>query len=309
MRPNRNGHTSPHTGKHFQYMAALALTLALAAGLIACEESPADPAPALQAAGTTSDEDHPWRAIGRGLLHLADDLGLTAEQQAEIERIRTEVREKNEPLHEQIRSTLGIADDESPRRFAFRDMTAEQRESLRPTFEQIRENHRAATDQVLALLTTEQRATLDSLRAERKARGERRADRAGKRGRLGTPFAGAMLWLPSDLDLTADQRAEIERIRTELREKHEPLREQIQSTLGIPADESPRRFAFREATEEQREALRPIFEQLRADHRAAMEQVTALLTPEQQETLDSLRAERRSRGPGPGGSFRGRRSS
>lgn len=27
MRPNRNGHTSPHTGKHFQYMAALALTL------------------------------------------------------------------------------------------------------------------------------------------------------------------------------------------------------------------------------------------------------------------------------------------
>lgn len=175
MRPNRNGHTSPHTGKHLQYVAALALTLALAAGLIACEESPADPAPAsaLQAAGTTSDEDHPWRAIGRGLLHLADDLGLTAEQQAEIERIRTELREKHEPLREQIRSTLGIPTDESPRRFAFREATEEQREALRPIFEQLRADRRAAMAQVTALLTPEQQETLDSLRAERRSRGPR----------------------------------------------------------------------------------------------------------------------------------------
>lgn len=308
MTSNMNRSPIAGTGKPIQYAAAL--TLAVVAGLVACQTTPAEPAPAaaLQA-GTLSEDQRGRGPMGNSSFRLPEELGLSADQQAEVERIRAELSEKNEPVREQIRATLGISPDDAPRRFAFREMTENQREAVRPALEQLSENHRVAMEQVLAVLTAEQRETLDSLRSERAARwAERRADGPRARRLGGPPFAGGMLRLPSELELTADQQTELERIRTELSEKNEPLHEQIRSTLGTSGGDSPSRSAFREATEEHRDALRPIFEEIGANQRAAMDEVEALLTPEQQEMLESLRAERRSRGPRPGGFLRGRRA-
>jgi len=60
-------------------------------------------------------------------------------------------------------------------------LSAEQREKLRPLFEQMRENQRAALEQVMTLLTPEQKDKLEKLRAERAERWRERGPR-GERG-------------------------------------------------------------------------------------------------------------------------------
>ncbi|MGH7574664.1 MAG: Spy/CpxP family protein refolding chaperone, partial [Longimicrobiales bacterium] len=218
MTSNTNRSPIAGTGKSIRYAAAL--TLAVVAGLGACQTSPAEPAPAAALQAETPSEDHRSRGpMANALFRFPEELELSADQQAEVERIRAELSEKNEPLREQIRATLGISADDSPRRLAFREMTEDQREAVRPAVDQLRENHRVAREQVLAVLTADQRATLDSLRAERAARwAERRTGGSRARGLGGPPFAGRMLRLPSELELTADQQTELERTRAELRE-------------------------------------------------------------------------------------------
>ena len=140
--------------------------------------------------------------------------------------------------------------------------------------------------------------------------------RAGQErpGRPGGPFGGvAALDLPEELKLTEEQKGQIEKIRAELREKNQPLMEQLRSVVGEPEARRGERMRggreMQRLSQEQREKARPILEQIRANTQAAYEQVLALLTPEQKEKLEKLRAERAERmrergmrgqrGPGP----------
>ncbi|HEY8468401.1 MAG TPA: Spy/CpxP family protein refolding chaperone [Longimicrobiales bacterium] len=130
---------------------------------------------------------HPDGRFGPGLLNLAEQLELTEEQKAQIEKIRAELQEKNRPLMEQVRAIVGEPDSAAQRGERARRgprmqrLTPEQREQVRPLFEQMRENQRAAHEQVMALLTPEQKEKLEKLRAEQAERWRERGLR-GERG-------------------------------------------------------------------------------------------------------------------------------
>ena len=178
-----------------------------------------------------------------------DGLGLSPEQRAEIERIREESRSEIEALRERVRSA-DTADHEAAR------------EALRAGREEVR-------GRIDGVLTDEQRRTLEERRAERRESREGR----GRQGRS-RPGGGPRAANLDALDLSSEQRAEIERIRTESRSGIEALREEMRS--ADPAD--------REAA---REALRARREEVRG-------QVGGVLTDEQRRTLEERRAQRQA---------------
>jgi Spy/CpxP family protein refolding chaperone len=81
------------------------------------------------------------------------DLGLTPDQRAKITTIRQQVQQENAPLREQLRQLAGGK--------SFHDLSAAERDSLRPKAEpimrQMRENARKGRDQIMAILTPDQR--------------------------------------------------------------------------------------------------------------------------------------------------------
>jgi len=172
----------------FRTMAA---TMLLAATAIAGGEWVGALGPAEAVAQTPrARQERPAQQDGRfgpGLLNLAEQLELTEEQKAQIEKIRAELQEKNRPLVEQIRAIVGEPDSAAQRGERARGgrgmqrLTAEQREQVRPLFEQMRENQRAAHERMMALLTPEQKEKLEKLRAEQAERWRERGPR-GERG-------------------------------------------------------------------------------------------------------------------------------
>jgi hypothetical protein len=107
----------------------------------------------------------------------------------------------------------------------------------------------------------------------------------------GGPLAN-ILGRKAELGLTAEQVAALEQIRAELIAKNKPLRDQIRALL--PAGERPRRPDG--LTEEQRAAIKPLMEQIRANERAAMAAVKSILTAEQLDRLE--KRNRRMHRPG-----------
>ena len=87
---------------------------------------------------------------------MFEQLGLTPDQRTKINGIREQVDQQNAPLREQIRQVLGGK--------SFRDLTPEERESFRskiePIRKQMKENRRAAHEQISAILTPDQREKL-----------------------------------------------------------------------------------------------------------------------------------------------------
>ena len=87
---------------------------------------------------------------------MFEQLGLTPDQRTKIDGIREQVDQQNAPLREQIRQVLGGK--------SFRDLTPEERESFRskiePIRKQMKENRRAAHEQISAILTPDQREKL-----------------------------------------------------------------------------------------------------------------------------------------------------
>jgi len=174
----------------FRTMAA---TLLVAATAIAGGEWAGALGPTEVAAQTPrTRQDRPARpderfGPGFGMLNLPEQLELTEEQKAQIEKIRAELAEKNRPLMEEVRSIVGAPETPAQRGDRARPgrgmqrLTQEQREKVRPLFEQMRENQRAAHEQVMALLTPEQKDKLEKLRAERAERMRERGPR-GQRG-------------------------------------------------------------------------------------------------------------------------------
>ncbi len=110
----------------------------------------------------------PGFAAGGGVLRLADALELTADQVASIEAIQTSLRERMEAAREEL-----AASGEEP-------MARRLGGGPDPVMLELRQEAEAATEEILALLTDEQRAALEEIQAERP---ERNGIRQGRRGR------------------------------------------------------------------------------------------------------------------------------
>jgi Spy/CpxP family protein refolding chaperone len=91
------------------------------------------------------------------------DLGLTANQRAKIQAIHEQARRENEPLRNQIRAVLGGR--------SYLDLSPAERDSLRPQLDPLRqqmmENVRKVREQVIAILTPEQRHKLARAKKEK----------------------------------------------------------------------------------------------------------------------------------------------
>src|SRR5690606_24564664 len=164
---------SEHKEASMTRIKSMAAALLVAATAIAGGEWAGALGPAEAAAQTPpTGQERPARPGGRfgpGMLHLPEQLELTAEQKAQVRCI------VGEPEAAAKRGERARRGRRMPR------LTAEEREEVRPLFEQMRANQREAHEQVMALLTHEQKETLEKLRAERAERWRERGPR-GQRG-------------------------------------------------------------------------------------------------------------------------------
>jgi hypothetical protein len=237
-----------------------ALAAALMVDALGCADTPVEPSDLMAQSAPQGTA-----GAGGGLLEHAAELGLTATQVAEIERIQDELRATNAPLLEQLRPADGTRPD---------------REAARELMGQLRENTRAAHEQVLALLTDAQREQLSALRP---ARGGPGRGGFGPRG-FGAP--GMMLLrLREQLELTDAQVAQLRAIAEELRAQNEPLFARLRERGERPQRDDP------------------LLQQIRENARAASERTLAVLTDAQRAELETLR-ERRGEGDGTRGGLR-----
>lgn len=179
-----------------------------------------------------------------------EQLNLTEAQSAKIEAIRTDSRSQIAAL---LTPEQRIAFENSSGRDGFRelDLTDDQRSQIRAIKESSRE-------QIDAVLTDEQRQELVAMRPE-----------GGRHGR-GDRFEA--------LNLTDDQSAQIEAIRTETKSQMDALLTPEQrATLG-EGNEGRRGFRNLNLSDEQRQ-------QMQAIHQASHEKINAVLTPEQRQQL------------------------
>ena len=179
-----------------------------------------------------------------------EQLNLTEAQSSQIEAIRTDSRSQIAAL---LTPEQRTAFENNSGRGGFRelDLTDDQRSQVRTIKEGSRE-------QIDALLTDEQRQELMAMRPD-----------GGGQGR-GDRFEA--------LNLTDDQSAQIEAIRTETKSQMEALLTPEQrATLG---EGNKGRGGFRnlDLTDEQRQ-------QMQAIHEASHEKINAVLTPEQRQQL------------------------
>lgn len=108
-------------------------------------------------------------------------------------------------------------------------------------------------------------------------------------GRGGTgPMHGGILAFADSLGLSDAQIAEIRAIQDEARARGLALREQMHEIMGVPVGERPRRRDRAELTDEQREALQPLMEEMRALRDETRERTHAVLTEEQRTRLAAL---------------------
>lgn len=99
----------------------------------------------------------------------------------------------------------------------------------------------------------------------------------------------------SRLDLTESQKAEVQRIMESkkatfesLRERNRADREALQAAAEAPSPNSSEVGAAYLKLRAGREAMR-------AEHKATMEQIRSILTPEQQEKFDAMKQHRKER--------------
>lgn len=186
--------------------------MALAAALVAVPVAlEAQTAPAPQAQEQTARRMGP--APMERVLRLRAELGLTDAQVAQIQAIGQRLQEQNRPLVEQLRAAgvfpgAQLTPEQRERmRERMQNLTPEQREQmrqrmeqrraegarpgpmgrqipeeLRPVVEQLRQNNRAAAEQVRSVLTPEQRTRLQELMQQRRGAVERSARPQGARG-------------------------------------------------------------------------------------------------------------------------------
>lgn len=243
---------------------------AVAIAATGCEQTPVAAAEE-EALSTMAGQEGNISMMGgaAGILRLSEALELTEAQVSEIKEVLAGVRGQNAPIREQLKASG--------------DLTRRpgQGGELSAGAQQMRENTQAAVLQIQEILTPEQRALAKQLTDERRAQArERRNDGEPRVGRSSRGDRGGMLLrLADELELTDDQVARIETIRLEVREKNQPLLEQLR--------ESGERPFGRSAGESN-----PLVKELRANSEAAAEAVRSVLTEQQQAKLNELRQAR-----------------
>lgn len=263
------------------------------------------------------------------ILARAEEIGLTADQVRQIEAIQARVEQENAPRVAQLRA---VAED-------LRAMTAEERrqarvrmQEMQPIREQIQATNRAAGAEIHGLLTAAQEARVHALRqaraAEARRRGLERRPAAGQqrpsarqqrpalrqgrpgvrgpRGGMDQIRPGAAVQSPgamllehqAHIGLTDDQVRQIETIQARVEAANAPRIEQLR---GVAQDMRAMSVEERRQLRERMQELRGTREQIRQTNRAAGEEIHALLTPEQQARVRTLRraqaGELRPRGP------------
>ena len=205
------------------------------------------------------------RFRGDGVLALAEELGLTSEQIAEIEAIVAEAVARTEPILEQLRA----------RQDGFPPGLRGRRARMdNPLF---REIQRDAAARIRGVLTDEQVRRLHDLqRSEREAR-------RGAQPPRGIPLV-RILKLSEELGLTANQIAGIKVVLEELRAVNEPILEQQRARRN---EGHPHRWGRGSGGPDS-----PAAAELRANVEAAMEKIRGILTADQLELLGTLFQER-----------------
>lgn len=198
-------------------------------------------------------------------------LNLTADQKAQMKTIAEASRQQNQALFQEFKAKVA----------AFRELkkandpgAAAAKAALEPLAEQVKAARKATHEQMLNVLTAEQRAQLQQLRAN--ATSFRRGFAAGHQQ--------AMF---SQLNLTADQKAQIKAIREASRQQNQAL---FQSVHAKAAEYRQLRHANdpkADAVKAELDALKP---QVKAAREATHQQVLAVLTADQRAQLEQFRA-------------------
>lgn len=199
--------------------------------------------------------DHRMDHKGQG----HEKLNLTADQKVKMQALKEEHKKEAQALKAQ-ENTLTVA------------QMKEQRKAL----------HEKHKTQMQALLTKEQKEQIAQMKAEHKASAQARkggkarfdstarGPRDGFRGQKGSGMQRGADFA-QELNLTAEQKAKMQQIRTDFRSKMEAVRNDNSLT------QEQRRTRFQELT------------------RAQQEQIKSILTKEQIEKMQSLRKERPAR--------------
>jgi len=148
------------------------------------------------AAGQQQAERGGWHSpISRIVEHRAE-LGLTTEQVSRLQGIQQRLQQQNAPLMEQVRASgawregAAKADrgDRAPRADGARRGARAGRqvpEEMRPVMNQIRDNNRAAHQEVRSVLSDQQQVRLRELAQQQRAGGQR-GEWRGNRGARGS---------------------------------------------------------------------------------------------------------------------------
>ena len=121
-----------------------------------------------------------------------------------------------------------------------------------------------------------------------------RGERGGRGFGPGPSPVEVALQHRSELNLTADQVSKLEAVASKLEESNKPLIAELQKNR--PEGQRPQ-----ELTEQQREQMRAVMEQLRDNREDAQKQVASILTDQQKERVRSFRPERGDRRGGRAG--------
>ena len=121
------------------------------------------------------------------ILEQATVLGLTADQVTRLRAIQAAYEEKTAPLRTRMQAQRSASDDSTERNLS-REERGQRRAEMREAMTLVREQNQAARTEAMALLSDDQRATVEKLESERRKEMEGRRKQGGRRG---GPPAGA----------------------------------------------------------------------------------------------------------------------
>lgn len=205
-----------------------------------------------------------------GAQHFLGQLNLTADQQGQIKAIHEADRQANQALHSAFRAKVAeyrqLKQSNDPKADAVKA-------ELQPLRDQVKAARKATHEKVLSVLTPEQLAQLQQMRSQSR----------GSRGRALGRNAGA---IAQQLNLTADQKAQIKAIRQEERQKNQPLFSSVRAKAAEYRQLKQANDPKAGAVKTELEALRP---QVKAARTATRDRILSVLTPEQRAQLDQRR--------------------
>lgn len=114
-----------------------------------------------------------------------EQLGLSDAQRDQLRSLSENHRSATEPLREQVRTAQQTLANTKPDDPNYANVTAEARRNLDTARQQLRDQQEQFRSQTQAVLTPEQRNSLEARRAERRERMEERRGEMGERGGRG----------------------------------------------------------------------------------------------------------------------------